>query len=55
MTNNRDSGSMAFIEEGISRSPYSHILEVPSSDKMILEGMAFPPQFLVDTQLSYGK
>lgn len=54
MTNNRDSGSMAFIEEGISRSPYSHILEVPS-DKMILEGMAFPPQFLVDTQLSYGK
>ena len=55
MTNNRDSGSMALIEEGISRSPYSHILEVPSFDNVILEGMPFPPHLLVDIQLSYGK
>ena len=48
MTNNRDSDSMGLNEEGISRSPYSHILEVPSSDNVILEGMPFPPHLLVD-------
>ena len=55
MTNNRASSLIAFIKEGISRGPFSPILEVPSSDNVILEGRPFPPQVLVDIQLSYGK
>lgn len=43
MTNNGASDLTAFIKEWISRGPYSAILEVPSSDSVILEGRPFPP------------